>query len=172
MNMEDLYVHAALTHLRSIRILNLHPAMDSTLSIQCELDEVSLDHNPQYAAISYTWGDQELLCPIECNERKLLVTPNCLAALRHLRNTSEIQTFWIDSICIDQTSLEERSQQVALMGEIYRSANRVLVWLGEHDERTRKAMNCIAEIADSKGFDPGVFQTELHRRVDILKRGK
>jgi hypothetical protein len=41
---------------------------------------------------------------------------------------------WIHAICIDQESLAENSTQVGAMGAIFRSARRVLVWLGETSE--------------------------------------
>ena len=37
---------------------------------------------------------------------------------------------WIDSICIDQTNLTERGSQVGYMGDIFRAAAHVVVWLG------------------------------------------
>ena len=37
---------------------------------------------------------------------------------------------WIDQICIDQGSTAEKGDQVAIMGEIYRGASEVLIWLG------------------------------------------
>jgi len=37
---------------------------------------------------------------------------------------------WVDAVCINQSDLEERSHQVALMAEIYTRAQSVLVWLG------------------------------------------
>ncbi|KAF1828452.1 hypothetical protein BDW02DRAFT_512252, partial [Decorospora gaudefroyi] len=38
-------------------------------------------------------------------------------------------------LCIDETSIPDRNQQVALMGEIYNKCQRVLIWLGQsvHD---------------------------------------
>jgi hypothetical protein len=41
---------------------------------------------------------------------------------------------WIDQICINQKDLEERCQQVSMMGAIYLSADHVLAWLGEPNE--------------------------------------
>lgn len=38
---------------------------------------------------------------------------------------------WIDQVCIDQSNLAERSQQVRLMGEVYTKAESVIAWLGE-----------------------------------------
>ncbi len=59
-------------------------------------------------------------CEIGCNGDSLLVTTNCEAALRELRDSTETTKLWIDSICIDQSrdAVEERNIQVALMGEI------------------------------------------------------
>ena len=50
---------------------------------------------------------------------------------------------WIDAICINQADLEERSQQVKLMGVVYRMAKRVLVWLGHEDALTKAAIESI-----------------------------
>jgi len=39
----------------------------------------------------------------------------------------------VDVFCINQQDIQERNQQVIIMSEIYRAANRVVVWLGEGD---------------------------------------
>ncbi|KAF7502643.1 hypothetical protein GJ744_005397 [Endocarpon pusillum] len=44
--------------------------------------------------------------------------------MRALRKTDEIVTLWIDSICIDQSNLAEKSMQVALMRQILRILSR------------------------------------------------
>jgi hypothetical protein len=87
-------------------------------------------------------------CEIWCNGNSLLVTANCEAALRELRDPSETTKLWIDSICIDQTpnAVKERNIQVALMGEIYKCAKRVVVWLGESDVQIRRALDLVTEI--------------------------
>lgn len=46
-----------------------------------------------------------------------------------------------DVVCINQTDLDERSQQVNLMGDVYRSASHVLAWLGESDEDASMAID-------------------------------
>jgi hypothetical protein len=90
-------------------------------------------------------------CEIGCNNDSLLVTANCEAALRELRDPSETTKLWIDSICIDQSrdAVEERNTQVALMGEIYKCAKRVVVWLGKSDIRIRLALDLVREIVSS-----------------------
>ena len=43
-------------------------------------------------------------------------------------------SLWIDAVCIDQFSLDERSRQVSLMHEIYTKATTVIAWLGPLNE--------------------------------------
>lgn len=45
----------------------------------------------------------------------------------------KINYFWADAMCIDQQSIEERSQQVQLMGRIFGSAEAVYSWVGPSD---------------------------------------
>jgi hypothetical protein len=41
---------------------------------------------------------------------------------------------WIDAICIDQKNALEKAIQIGLMGEIYASAGKVLIWLGKESK--------------------------------------
>ncbi|KAK8115627.1 hypothetical protein PG984_012129 [Apiospora sp. TS-2023a] len=63
----------------------------------------------------------------------MLVTKNLATALTYLRNESYARNLWVDAICINQNDLDERSTQVAQMGAIYRTARRVISWLGIRD---------------------------------------
>jgi hypothetical protein len=38
---------------------------------------------------------------------------------------------WIDQLCIDQENNDEKGPQIQLMGDIYRTACEVVIWLGE-----------------------------------------
>ncbi|EFQ28953.1 heterokaryon incompatibility protein [Colletotrichum graminicola M1.001] len=38
---------------------------------------------------------------------------------------------WVDAMCIDQNSSQEKSHQVQMMGQIYEAARNVIVWLGK-----------------------------------------
>jgi hypothetical protein len=49
-------------------------------------------------------------------------------------------TIWIDAICINQDDIIERGAQVQIMGEIYQTAWRLRIWLGEHSSNTIPAM--------------------------------
>jgi hypothetical protein len=130
---------------RYIRLLKLKPGGDGDL--HCELIPVSLDKLPKYVALSYSWDGQAPTAKILCHEKSLLVTPNCEAALRQLRQGRDSRLVWIDAICIDQSSILERNQQVTHMGEIYTKARRVAVWLGEGSPETAVAFLYIDRVA-------------------------
>jgi hypothetical protein len=108
-------------------------------------------------------------CEIGCNGDSLLVTANCEAALRELRDPAETTKLWIDSICIDQrrdpVAERERNIQVALMGEIYKCAESVVVWLGPSDIRIRRALDLVIEIARSPEEEAVANRRHAQRRL-------
>ncbi|KAK5632281.1 hypothetical protein RRF57_007995 [Xylaria bambusicola] len=126
----------------SIRVLDLLPSLNRESPVRCSIRHVQLGSlEARYEALSYVWGARQGTQPIICNDRVLLVTPNCVAALTRLRLPFRKRTLWIDAICIDQgtdaAATAERNEQVAMMGELYRSAQGVIVWLGPgNDELT------------------------------------
>lgn len=86
---------------------------------------------PFFEALSYEWRERVNTIPIQCDNKAILVTPNCKAAMENLRHVSESRSLWIDAICINQGDLKERSEQVGRMADIYRRASSVLMWLGD-----------------------------------------
>ncbi|KAJ8131986.1 hypothetical protein O1611_g1638 [Lasiodiplodia mahajangana] len=56
--------------------------------------------------------------------------------------------YWIDSLCIDQDNVFERSTQVSFMGTIYKKAQLCLVWLGEENQDTNSAAGVVLELAN------------------------
>ncbi|KAF5499516.1 Heterokaryon incompatibility protein 6, OR allele [Colletotrichum fructicola] len=90
----------------------------------------------EYETVSYTWGgengDSRLNQPIYIGPYWdiLLQTRNCWEMLRHMRPWKGVRTIWVDAICINQTDMQERQEQVAKMGRIYEKASRVVIYLG------------------------------------------
>lgn len=117
-----------------------HDPKDET--VHCRMFKAFLKDfdDPLFNALSYTWGNPDEKTNIVVNETVVSVTTNLESALRHLRdyhiNTICGFPLWVDAICINQDDTEERNSQVDMMGEIYRSAARVLPWLGEGDDDT------------------------------------
>lgn len=112
-----------------IRLLDVQPGPRGA-QLTCQLRHVSLSDKPQFDALSYCWHGQQRTKPIVCDGRELLVTPNLYDALCRFRRPEEAVTLWADAVCINQADLEERSEQLPLMGRIYSEANEVKVWLG------------------------------------------
>jgi len=54
---------------------------------------------------------------------------------------------WIDAICINQESIAERSQQVPIMGDIYKTAQRVFIWLGKGTKDSNLAFEHLSQLA-------------------------
>ncbi|RYN18332.1 hypothetical protein AA0113_g9745 [Alternaria arborescens] len=113
----------------NLRLLIVHAGGVSE-PIRCALRIVSLHNKPSYDALSYTWGDSATTKPIEVDGFKIRVTTNLEQALRHLRDVKNDLTLWVDAVCINQSDNSEKSQQVALMGQIYRQCAQVRIWLG------------------------------------------
>jgi Heterokaryon incompatibility protein (HET) len=78
-----------------------------------------------------------------CNHMTLTVTKNLSCALQRFRRNHEPRAVWIDQLCIDQSSVIERSQQVRIMQKIYAKAKCVLIWLGESENDSDDAMHFV-----------------------------
>ncbi|ETS74972.1 hypothetical protein PFICI_13456 [Pestalotiopsis fici W106-1] len=155
--MDSLYQHFPLDP-RSIRIIVLEPASDPSSDIQCGLHKASLDYVLDFEALSYTWDGQTPECPISCRTVEnlndfpstpfstILVTQNCVDALRALRRQSGRRLLWIDGICINQADIDEKGVQVAMMGELYGACRGVIVWLGNKDEAAERAFRFMLDI--------------------------
>jgi hypothetical protein len=76
------------------------------------LVEASLDHVPEYFALSYTWGDSSLSDVIFIDGRALKITQTCATALRRMLKGKFKRTIWVDSICINQASMCRYDRQV------------------------------------------------------------
>jgi hypothetical protein len=91
-----------------------------------------------YEALSYVWGDPTNTTQITCDSGILQITCSLESLLRRFRYAKQDRILWADGVCINQRDVEERAQQVSLMGLIYWKARKVLVWLGEDDEKDER----------------------------------
>jgi hypothetical protein len=100
---------------------------------RCEIFQASFDqreHAISYEALSYTWGSMHCTERIWLDGKELHVTSNLRKALRYLQLKECDRVLWVDALCINQWNNDEKSHQVRQMGDIYRTAERVVVWLG------------------------------------------
>ena len=71
---------------------------------------------------------------MSCDHGDVRITRNLRDALRQVRHENVTRLLWADSICINQEDLEEQGQQVAMMGQVYGRAKRVLICVGADPE--------------------------------------
>lgn len=102
-----------------------------------------------YTALSYVWGDPSLVKSIRCEGKLFHTTENLYTALKYLRRTKSAVHLWVDQICINQNDLEEKTQQVILMSEIYQRAWSTIVWLGEEADNSSDAHKTLVAVKDA-----------------------
>ena len=134
--------------MKEIRIVTILPSQDQSSVLQCVIDVVSLRRGPEYEALSYRWGDPAITEEIEVSGHRVWITVNLAAAFRQFRSSAcgEPVRIWADALCIHQEDREEKGHQVYLMGEVYRRAKRVRVWLGKADEDTPGVFEVLAAL--------------------------
>jgi hypothetical protein len=115
------------------------------LSMVFELRTVSQDDAPVYTALSYVWGDAVFSKTITINDCIVPVTENLEQALRHLQYDDIQPAIWIDAVCINQSSNEEKSDQVARMARIYSDAREVIIWLGPDTPDSKQMIRLVLE---------------------------
>ena len=124
-------LYAPLRDAFSIRLLTLHPAA-KWQPVVASLSEVTLTDELAYEALSYTWGSSLDEKPITVNDITVSIRHNLWSFLQRVRLEHGPRVIWVDAICISQTNDSEKSEQVAMIGQIFSNASRTLAWLGEH----------------------------------------
>lgn len=159
-----------------IRLVTILPGRRKDF-IACELERKFLPRErghgekPNYTALSYVWGNRQDLKCIQCNGFRLDVTRNLYSALLHLRDEHSAKVFWIDYICIDQRSNDERSRQVQRMKEIYSQSAQTVTWLGDGNFFSRqgfKVTSILAGIILRRTTPQSPSTSWLKRRVELF----
>lgn len=76
----------------------------------------------------------------------MMITESLHSAFWQLRQEEHQGYIWADAVCINQTDLEEKNQQVRRMVDIYKGADLVLVWLGEEGDEEVVGYNFLCDI--------------------------
>ncbi|KAH7155142.1 heterokaryon incompatibility protein-domain-containing protein [Dactylonectria estremocensis] len=127
-----------------IRLLKLNPGVWDD-DLDAELFEA--DQSMAYIALSYTWGSPVARKEIIVNRTSVKgITTNLDLALRTIRSPDFPVTLWVDALCINQDDVEDKSQQVNFMHQIFSWAIEVRAYVGNsldrghrsHDSQLRK----------------------------------
>jgi hypothetical protein len=146
---------------QEIRLVVVQPG-ESSEPIRCEIIHVNLEDDPEYAAVSYTWADedgcddqsQRIYC---LDGTSIPVTANCEAALRRLREPGLKRRLWIDAICINQKHISECNHQVGLMDRIYSKASKVFICIRDLRSDHQLAMSWLKGTDDRTDEDNVLF---------------
>jgi hypothetical protein len=170
--MDASYQYSRILNQDTIRLILLQPSPDLEADIKCSLIQVSLQEleyhiTEHYVALSYVWGDASLRRFLSVDEGRLEITATLDCALRHLRESSRVLRLWADGICIDQNDIQERNQQVGLMGSIYKLAQHTVIFLGSSSPETESAIQYISSRKHTKDISFAKDALQDHMRTVV-----
>ena len=133
----------------------------------------------QYEGLSYVCGNPEPAkiisiitgtAPVKTEE--VPVNPNLYDALISLRQVNSVRRVWIDAICINQMSMNEKSKEVQKMGPIYARAKTVNVFLGAPQPSNSTSISAFLKFLNrddrgkAAGRPPEEGRTDLEKTCD------
>jgi hypothetical protein len=93
----------------------------------CRVISYPVDRTIEYLALSYVWGKGRQKT-FSLGSRVKNVPATILDAMEVTRKLGN-RFLWVDSVCIDQKSSDDKAEQIALMSAIYRGAYATIVAL-------------------------------------------
>ncbi|KAL1600718.1 hypothetical protein SLS60_007106 [Paraconiothyrium brasiliense] len=137
----DTFVHTPLlrhqdnTPIRLLQICNGSTEDDIRLAIHHTHDWTKGEsHRTTYTCLSYRCGGDQATRRISVDGKAKYVRENLydFLATWTRKDQDAKKRLWIDALCIDQSNVAERNHQVQKMGEIYKTADEVIIWLGRY----------------------------------------
>lgn len=159
-----------------IRLLSID-LDEQSHELSCSLEAIPLADAHPFYALSYVWGDPKDTACITLDGERISVRNSLYTFLHGLyRSMFKPMKVWVDFLCINQDDINERNAQVAMMGQIYRSADSVYAWLGPPTTDSDLVFDFIAETKALRSagtsygriYDAGFAAIEA--LLDILKR--
>lgn len=152
----------------NLRVLHLDGGTSHVLSGTFE--RASITRLPPYEAVSYCWGGEDGDYTksefIIISGTLFPITKNCAAALLKVRQPRGEKVIWIDSLCINQNDVNERSVQVSQMGKIFSGAQKVHIYVGNSvdDGTASRAFYVLTSMRNLIEFG-----TRLRDRMEAVK---
>ncbi|EEU35341.1 uncharacterized protein NECHADRAFT_81314 [Fusarium vanettenii 77-13-4] len=170
-----MFVYSPLNrHKSEIRLVRFIECPSDTSNLELELRHASMN-DTTFNALSYVWGDCSETIDITLNGQNFPVGRSLHSALKQLRENGFRSWIWIDSICIQQTDLEEKGWHVQEMRTVYSRAECVYMWLGPGSDATDKTIEFMAEIGPTLvelnameilgSYQNGIVSTYFRSRV-------
>lgn len=131
------------TNVGEIRVLEILPGEENS-TVECRLHLANSRYLKDHTALSYCWGNSEKKSLIYINDCPVSILWNLEAALRELRRRN-VSLVWIDALCINQDDMQEKSDQLLRIQEIYTRAKETLAWLGpDFDAHAKSTFNFLS----------------------------
>lgn len=132
--------------IRLLQVTRSAQSDDNDMSFVGQLVQVALEDNPTYLAISYVRGEQSVVGHFfdsDGVETPLGYSQVVFDIVSTLVPQGGTLYLWIDAICINPEDHDERASQVTIMGDIYRQAQQVVIFLGTADDGSTRAMDLL-----------------------------
>jgi Heterokaryon incompatibility protein (HET) len=126
--MADQQLNERISSADTLDTFTYRPLQYNEVFSECRPVLECLSEDPEYAALSYTWGDADAKyaaaayktdvaakTAIECDGASFMITNNLHAALCVLRDQHGVTAIWVDQICIDQENASEKGHQIQQM---------------------------------------------------------
>lgn len=172
----DPYTYEPLSTPDSIRVIALEPSLDRNATLHCKIIHVDREkvvrgdsQLSHYEPVSYVWGkapffSHSLICG--SGQKRLAITPNVDEILRTLRKPTKARYLWIDAICLNQMDLEEKSNQVSLMADIFAQGRKTHVYMS-FSKPMQGALNMLHRIAQYESTDRALPSDLDQQRRDL-----
>ena len=151
-----------------IRIFDLDPgSADDTITGKIRSESYTTGFFPHYEALSYCWGLDIKDHTIETPEGEIPITTSLSRALRAIRSPAQKRTLWVDAVCIDQSSAAEKEAWIPAMGQIYRRAHSVIVYLGDEQHDSAEGLEILESLSAccALTFGPAESSAPVDERI-------
>ncbi|KAH6612465.1 heterokaryon incompatibility protein-domain-containing protein [Boeremia exigua] len=142
---------------REIRVAVLEPGSFEDPIVVRFILRILEDDAPVYQALSYVWGSNDnpshVYVKAPRHSGTVSITNNLDSALRYLRSEKKLRSLWIDALCINQASTEEKDIQVMNMGKVYKAARSVIAWLGPKDDNSDEGIRLFKDLGSNVDVD-------------------
>lgn len=127
------------------RVVVIHPGARHE-PLTASLSVIDISNDSDFEAVSYTWGPSDESETLLLDNHVVQIRRNLHDCLLELRNIYQIRRLWIDALSISQSDIAEKNQQVRMIGRIFSRAQRVVAWLGNHQDDSDIVFDIIARL--------------------------
>ena len=106
------------------------------------------------------------------NDKRITVRMNCEYVLRQAYWHNREGYIWVDALCINQDNVAEKNVQVAMMGDIFKSARRVLACVGPLADDSKYLLCIIRDNSQCYTFIADIYDTLIADVTDPDYRWK